>query len=414
MVSGTERRRRGMVGILGGMDFRMERSIEPAQHSSARRPLAEPGRVTFWREFWRPRGPALRSLAVGNERVLARLRIFLPLVIAALYAPIAFASEDLPPLAVGLSFALLLLIVAQASLVLLRLRHGTVSPVFLLTGSLLNVTVVSGILLVFLLTDQPNVTVNSRVVFCGYFLVIAASGLHYQTRAALITGLTAIVQYALLVMLVVKLVPQSSYLAPRGYGNLIWADQVGRLILLAGATVIAALAVHRSRLAEAWSTRDALTGLHNRAYLDERLYQETLRQKRTQQPLTFAMIDLDSLKTFNDGFGHPAGDRALQLAATVIQEAFRTNDVVARYGGDEIAVVLPDLPLEGALERLSLLSRELEEYARREDLREIPTLSIGAAEIPRDAQEVDELVAHADRRLYLAKELGRNQVVTEG
>lgn len=399
--------------MFGGMDFLMERSVEPGQHS-APGPLAGPGRVAFWSDFWRPREPALRSLAVGNERVLARLRIFLPLVIAALYTPIAFASEDLPPLAVGLSLALLLLIVAEAALVLIRLRHGTVSPAFLLTGSILNVTVVSGILLVFLLIDQPNVTVNSRVVFCGYFLVIAASGLHYQTKAALITGMTAIAEYALLLFLVVKIEPHSSYLSPVSYGRLVWADQIGRLILLGGATVIAALAVHRSRLAEAWSTRDALTGLHNRAYLDECLYQETLRQQRTQQPLTFAMIDLDGLKTFNDGFGHPAGDRALQLAATVIQEAFRTNDVVARYGGDEIAVILPDMPLEGAFARLSLIAGELEVQALREGLDEMPTLSIGAAEIPGDAQVLDELVARADRRLYLAKELGRNRVVIEG
>jgi diguanylate cyclase (GGDEF)-like protein len=164
------------------------------------------------------------------------------------------------------------------------------------------------------------------------------------------------------------------------------------------------------------STRDALTGAYNRLHFEERLRAEVAYSIRHRTSLSLVLIDLDHFKRVNDTFGHPAGDLVLRRAAEACSRALRTEDVFARFGGEEFAVVLRGVGLSGAArlaERLrQAVEREIIEY---ED-RHIPvTLSGGCASLECcPMPSADELVSLADRRLYLSKQGGRNRVSSQG
>ncbi len=93
---------------------------------------------------------------------------------------------------------------------------------------------------------------------------------------------------------------------------------------------------------------DALTGLANRRAFDERLDEEVARAIRYGHPLSLLMVDIDNFKLVNDRFGHTAGDEALKALAAIIDRSIRTIDIVARFGGEEFVVILPETPIEGA------------------------------------------------------------------
>lgn len=164
----------------------------------------------------------------------------------------------------------------------------------------------------------------------------------------------------------------------------------------------------RSRLHEREAITDALTGLYNRRWLDQRLPRLIARHLRSQRPLSLLAVDIDHFKRFNDDFGHATGDRVLALAATTVLEQLRPTDLAVRYGGEEFFVVLPETPLEGALiaaERLRLRIAA----ARAQGVERTVTVSIGVAQLvpPEDAAA---LMARADQKLYVAKASGRNRV----
>jgi two-component system cell cycle response regulator len=163
-----------------------------------------------------------------------------------------------------------------------------------------------------------------------------------------------------------------------------------------------------------FSTRDALTGVFNRRYLDARLVAEVARTIATNTHAAVLMADVDGLKQINDRFGHLTGDRALCMTAAQILRAVRTEDCVARYGGDEFVIVAPGAHLAEAARLAERVRRSVEGLrlsARGEDIR--ATLSIGAASLseltPAEAS-ADALLQRADRRLYRAKASGRNRV----
>jgi diguanylate cyclase (GGDEF)-like protein len=160
---------------------------------------------------------------------------------------------------------------------------------------------------------------------------------------------------------------------------------------------------------------DGLTDLYNYRTFYEMLETEIIRSKRYLHPLSLLMIDLDDLKVYNDTLGHPAGDAVLKEVAWLLRKSVRNLDVVARYGGDEFAVILIETDKEGAVAIAERLSRLVEEtsFEHEEVLpRQTMTISTGIATYPTDATDKMELVTKADNALYEAKMMGGNLVRT--
>jgi diguanylate cyclase (GGDEF)-like protein len=158
---------------------------------------------------------------------------------------------------------------------------------------------------------------------------------------------------------------------------------------------------------ERLSTVDALTGLHNRRFLTQRLSDELLRSYREKCSFTVLMADVDDFKKYNDAFGHPAGDEVLKKVAHILLNSTRAVDCTARYGGEEFAVLLTDTVGEGALQ-------VAERIRARVAAHEFPgrkiTISIGMAEFPVHGQTADAVISRADEALYAAKRGGRNRI----
>jgi diguanylate cyclase (GGDEF)-like protein len=165
---------------------------------------------------------------------------------------------------------------------------------------------------------------------------------------------------------------------------------------------------------------DGLTGLANRRTFDRRLELEWLRAARDGTPLSLLLIDVDQFKAYNDVYGHQAGDRCLKIVAQVFSlTANRPGDLVARYGGEEIAILLPDTDAEGAAAVAENTRARIEALALRHEANpplNVLTISIGGAtampayELSRTA--ANDLVAMADQALYRAKTAGRNCIAT--
>jgi diguanylate cyclase (GGDEF)-like protein len=161
---------------------------------------------------------------------------------------------------------------------------------------------------------------------------------------------------------------------------------------------------------------DSLTGLLNRRALTEALQVEVRRTERHQRPFTLLMVDVDYFKKFNDAFGHPAGDRLLIALGETLRENLRAMDVVARYGGEEFAVLLGETHGLDALRVADKLRTAVRDKVFREAGDGKPagraTISIGLATYPEDASSPSGLISQADQALYLAKEAGRDLVVS--
>lgn len=161
------------------------------------------------------------------------------------------------------------------------------------------------------------------------------------------------------------------------------------------------------------SMADGLTGLHNRAWLNDRLSAMVEDAHTAGHPLSLIMIDLDHFKAFNDTHGHPAGDNALRLAAGVLNAALRPSDFAVRYGGEEMVVILPDSNEAAGLMVAQRLCERLRQATVFPDMRlPLPhmTASFGVATLTPN-QHADDLLARADIALYRAKKAGRNQVM---
>jgi diguanylate cyclase (GGDEF)-like protein/PAS domain S-box-containing protein len=161
------------------------------------------------------------------------------------------------------------------------------------------------------------------------------------------------------------------------------------------------------------SVRDALTGLYNRRYLEEVLDREVRRAARATQALGVVMIDLDHFKSFNDTYGHDAGDAVLREIAMSLTKGVRAEDFVCRFGGEEFVVILPtaDLASSRALaERLRAKVKELTILYQGQSMGML-TISAGVAAFPQHGTSPKELMVSADAALYEAKRGGRDQVV---
>jgi diguanylate cyclase (GGDEF)-like protein len=185
---------------------------------------------------------------------------------------------------------------------------------------------------------------------------------------------------------------------------------------LVAAVVLAwALARTLTRLHQRVETQaitDPLTGLWNRRYMGETLDREVARALRFGHPISLIILDVDDFKKINDRQGHMQGDIVLEAVADVVRDATRSIDVAARYGGDELALILVETSREGAAilgERLAERMRETEVPVREGGTMGV-TLSVGVATIPDSAEDLESLVDAADRALLRAKRAGKNQI----
>ena len=180
-------------------------------------------------------------------------------------------------------------------------------------------------------------------------------------------------------------------------------DEIGRLSRTfdAMAQEIESLIIH-----------DPLTDLLNKREFEKRLDHEVARAKRYDNPLSLLMIDIDHFKKVNDIYGHQVGDIVLRLVSSVVNNQTRNVDHVARYGGEELVVVLPEVNKKDAVQKAEKVRESIESekyfYTENDHLR--ITISIGVATFSEDASNDTELIAAADKALYAAKRNGRNRV----
>ncbi|HVZ81520.1 MAG TPA: diguanylate cyclase [bacterium] len=160
---------------------------------------------------------------------------------------------------------------------------------------------------------------------------------------------------------------------------------------------------------------DRLTGLYNFGYFLERLKEERLRADRYHRLLSLVLFDIDHFKKYNDTSGHPAGNEVLKRIATILKQEAREVDIVARYGGEELVVVLPETARKRAHDFAERVRQRVEEtlfdHMRHQPMGKL-TLSAGVATFPVDAGTEDDLIKKADQSLYQAKNHGRNRVVS--
>jgi diguanylate cyclase (GGDEF)-like protein len=168
----------------------------------------------------------------------------------------------------------------------------------------------------------------------------------------------------------------------------------------------------RRQLAELAAT-DPLTGLPNRRQCEAVLRAEIARVVRYGGCCALALIDVDYFKSYNDRLGHLAGDGLLRDLSALMREQLREADTLGRYGGDELAVIMPQTPKEEALRTIERLRAATERHGFR-DAHLLPlgrlTISAGVSSCPDDARDYESLVRRADELLYRAKQLGRNRV----
>lgn len=161
------------------------------------------------------------------------------------------------------------------------------------------------------------------------------------------------------------------------------------------------------------AVRDPLTGLYNRLAYDERVMQEFARWRRYEKPMVLMMIDVDHFKNVNDTYGHKAGDKALVLIADQLRNHLRESDFLARFGGEEFVVLMPETDLESAVVAAEKLRAAVEQCQFHYQNAQVKiTVSAGLAQLRKD-DSTESVFKRADEAMYRAKQAGRNQCLTE-
>lgn len=186
---------------------------------------------------------------------------------------------------------------------------------------------------------------------------------------------------------------------------------VGKLFAERASAILRSAHIYARATEEALT--DILTDLPNRRHLDQRIKDEIERASRYEHTFALLMIDLDGFKAINDTFGHPIGDSVLKQVAVALRRTLRASDFLARYGGDEFSIILPETGLERAMHvaeklRLALSSTRL--HLPQETQRYLSGC-MGIAIYPKDCQSVEDILVCADRRLYRAKRSGLSSII---
>ncbi len=356
----------------------------------------------WWRRFWMPPDSSLLQTGGQGEILISRLRLGVSFAAIGIAVFVAWRTGQAPA-------ALVYLLVTFVALPIAGFIHIFVNRenygwwIGFVT-SVLDVTIVSITLAVFLLVGRPDMALMNPVAFPVYFLALAATSMRLDHRACAVAGGLAVLQYGAIVSL---------GSAAGGLTELEIGTQAVRIVLLGTMGVLGTLVNLRMQKPHVLSANDGLTGLLNRRAFEDRWNGEVARVRRHGRPISIAAIDIDYFKQFNDTYGHVSGDTALKAVARVIQNRVRGGDFVARIGGEEFVVALPETNSAAALKVAEGLRRAVGENPITIPGSRTPahvTISIGVASWPEHGAEVTRLLKRADDYLYEAKLAGRDQV----
>ena len=367
-----------------------------------------------WSWLWDQPNDVLLNVSAGGELLTARIRLA---VIGLLFTiPILSIVGGQPWSENRVGLVITGIALATGFLLLWLVRRETTRRWIAFGTSAIDVTMVSATLAYFAVTGRPDVAVNSKIIFDVYFLSLAMTCLRYDERVCALAGGLAMLEHLAVISWSAE--HYDLYAPPfdhSTYGLFSWSTPISREVLLLIATLLTISIVRRARKLHELSTNDSLTGLHNRGYFDERFREEVIRARRHKRVLSVAMLDVDRFKVFNDTWGHSAGDLALKEVARAVRTALRQTDVVARYGGEELVLILPETPAESAVAKLEDIRRRVAAMTITLPRRVLPpgslTLSAGVACAPDDGNDVDQLLGRADTRLFAAKQAGRDRVI---
>ena len=183
--------------------------------------------------------------------------------------------------------------------------------------------------------------------------------------------------------------------------------RLGRALADSMSLAVSNIALREKLLTQ--SLRDPLTGLYNRRYMEDALERYLSLAERNGVATSVLMIDLDNFKLINDEHGHAKGDAVLRDVAAQIVGGLRPSDVVCRYGGEELMVILPSCPMEDAASKAEQLRARIESLSEMHQAQ--ISASIGIASVPTTSTSASDIVAHADAALFEAKRQGKNRVV---
>lgn len=365
------------------------------------------------RQLWPPVEPALVSAGREGEVTAAQARIALAILLGT--SPLVTLYQNPHASQATLALPLVGLFIAVGFWTLWLARREPHPAWASYAGAVIDVTVVSAYQAMLFLDGMAFVAMGSRVTFTLYVFVIIGTGLRYDPRLVVTTGLLSALQWmGIIVWANTSGLGITAVESGRFYPTTLLTGQFEELVVLAAATVLALMIVGRSREIRLSSVLDGLTRLLNKSHFEERFALELERAIRHGRPLALAILDLDRFKAINDTMGHPAGDAVIFEAADRLRKKVRRTDLVARLGGDEFAVVLPETPPAEAVAKVEELCAAIGGTPIEvEQIAVTITCSAGVACTPGDGATVSLLVTAADKRLLNAKRLGRNRVVAD-
>lgn len=355
--------------------------------------------------------------STANEQTIALWRLAVCLAAAVQVAVRSHESSQTGDWsAMACAFAAVLY---SAGLFVLISRRGYAAWLsFLSVG--MDVTLISGALLMLVLKGRPLVAVNSDLSLPMYLLAISLAGLRYNPAVTIFATILAVGEYCGVVGFALHV----GNLADNGdpaimqqiqvCGQFEMVGQLTRMLLLCAGGLVATFGVRRARELRTASIMDALTQVFNRGFLEERFLNEYTRAERYGRPLSVMVLDVDHFKLYNDRRGHASGDQVLREIADILRYSLRSTDTVARYGGEEFVCLLPETPKETGMRLAERLRQQVMAHSflyGHEQPAGALTISIGVACYPDDAADLQELFRHADEALYKAKNGGRNLVL---
>ncbi|AKS43010.1 GGDEF domain-containing protein [Wenzhouxiangella marina] len=357
--------------------------------------------------FFEPPDPALIQAGAGGERLVAwtRLAFWFAIGMAPVGGLVSRGWQAPPEILISAAGAGTAMVFAL--IVLWRLRERPAGTAIGFVTGTVDLTIILLTLFAIAMAGRAEIVLHSQAGWAVILLVIMTSCLRFDTRLCLYMGLLAVVEYAVLLVLLVNWF-ETHFTT---YDAII---QTARVVLMLAASALAMGVVNRTRSLMRASGFDPLTGLATRAYFNQRLMRAMDQARGQGQALSLVLMDLDHFKDFNDTHGHHAGDEALKHVAALIRAAQREEDFVARWGGEELAMIVPGLDARAAGRLAERIAASIRSTPVRIGSQAVAvTISAGVSEYGVDGRAATDLFAAADRRVFEAKDAGRDRVVVE-